>query len=115
MKTYKICSVFIDNFDEHGRSTRRGWEFSASVARFYPFTMDKVEEILLCGMKMYKDRFNESANFNYIRVNVDTDNIQYEYWRDKKILRVWENDTMVHENNNGRIYTDCEALANCLI
>ena len=110
MKTYFAS---VDNFNECGISTRSGWGFYISKERCTPFTLKSANEILNLAIDEHQKRFNENADFNYLCIKLD--NGKYEYWRDKNLLRIWENDLPIYENNNGVICRDCTALADCLI
>lgn len=100
------------------------------------FTIELANELIEKANKAYKEKYGKDVDFNYVKLDMtniveDTENILDDgvshprreigktrvgkYDKRKNILRIWEDDVLVYENNNGKICKDVCALADSLM
>lgn len=100
------------------------------------FTAKLANELLEFANKAYKEKFGKEADFNSVKLDMSNysedmesildDGVSHsrhicgkkkvgKYDKQKNILRIFEDDIPVYENNNGKICRDSIALADSLM
>ena len=119
-----------------GKECKASWGFRVKKEGRDTFTVKLANELIDFANKTYKEKFGKEVDFNSVKLDMtnyveDTesildDGVSYprhvlgkkkvgKYDKQKNILRIFEDDVPVYENNNGKICSDSDALADSLM
>lgn len=125
----------VAQYDENGNGLR-SWGFCVWKEGRNVFTVKLANELIDTANQKYKEKFGKDVDFNWIKLDMSKYYIDEDYVLDdgithpshivgkkrigkydkrRNILRIFEDDLPVYENNNGKIYRDACALADSLM
>lgn len=101
MKTYMATVVEVQQDGTWGRS----WNYEIPRNQCRDFSVDFAKGLIDFANEKYPEISGENAKFNYVGLKMDGREIGL-YWAGKNLLRIYESDVLLYEDNNGIIYRD---------
>ena len=138
METYfkKLDYYTAEVFQRDGKNIKVSWGFRAKRDGRNVFSVKLANELIDLANKAYKEKFGKDVEFDLIKLDMsnyfeDTESVLDDgyshprhisgkrkigkYDKQKNILRIFEDDIPIYENNNGKICKDLDALADSLM